>query len=125
MHPHRPIVLSGAIFGVLALFLPFVRLPVVGPIDGIGGYGWPALVVAAPVVLLAAVGDWSRGHAPFVGITTTVLGCSATVFAAVKLADAIDSVRGLEGGALGPGAPLLVGSMALVAAGAALSLWRP
>ena len=125
MHLHRPIVLAGAVFGVLALFLPFVRLPVMGPIDGIAGDGWPALAIAAPVVAKAAVGDWSRGNAPLVGIILTLVGCLATVFAAVKLADAIDAVRGLEGGALGPGAPLLVGAMALVAAGAALSLWRP
>lgn len=124
MHPHRPIVLAGAVFGVLALFLPFVRLPVFGAVDGIAGDGWPALVIAAPVVARAAFGDWSRGNSALAGLTLTLVGCLATVFAAVKLTDAIDAVRGLEGGSLGPGAPLLVGAMALVTAGAALSLWR-
>jgi len=125
MHPHRPIVLTGAVFGVLALFLPFVRLPVMGAIDGLTGDGWPALVIAAPVVAKAAVGDWSRGNSPVIGIVLTLVGCLATVFAAVKLTDAITAVRGLVGGGRGPGAPLLVGAMALVAAGAALSIWRP
>jgi hypothetical protein len=125
MHLYRPIVLAGAVFGALALFLPFATLPVIGAIDGIAGDGWPALIVAGPVVAKAALGDWSRGNQPFVGITLTVMGCLATVVAAVKLADAVGAVRGLDGAALGPGAPLLVGSMALVAAGAAFSLRRP
>lgn len=124
MHPHRPLVLAGAVFGVLALFLPFARLPVLGAIDGIAADGWPAVAIAAPVVVKAAWGDWSRGNSPLIGIGLTLVGCLATVFAAVKLTDAIHAVRGLEGAALGPGAPLLVGAMALVAAGAALSLWR-
>lgn len=124
MHPYRPTVMLGALLGVLALFLPFVSLPVVGVVDGIAAEAWPALVVVAPVALMAAFGDWAAGNSPLRGISATILGCGATVLAATKLADAIGAVKDLETASLGAGAPLLVGSMALVTAGAALSLRR-
>lgn len=125
MHAFRPVVLVGAVFVALALVLPFVTLPVAGAVDGISGDAWPALIPIAPVVLNAALGDWSRGNSRLAATAAIVLSCSGLLFAVRKLVDALDAVRGLDEGTLGPGAPVLVAALSVVVVGAALSLRRP
>lgn len=125
MHVFRPVVLVGAGFAALALVLPFVTLPVVGAVDGISGDAWPALIPIAPVMLDAALGDWSRGNSRSAAAVAIVLSCGGLLFAVRKLVDALDAVRGVEDGSLGPGAPVLVAALAVVVVGAALSLRRP
>lgn len=125
MHVFRPVVLVGAVFVVLALVLPFVTLPVAGAVDGIAGDAWPALIPIAPVVLNAALGDWRRGNSRWAAAVAIVLSCSGLLFAVRKLIDALEAVRAVEDGTLGPGAPVLVAALSVVVVGAALSLRRP
>jgi len=124
VHLSRPVVLAGTAFAGMALLLPFVRLPVLGAIDGIGADAWPALLPAVPAVAAAVFGDWSRGNGPLVGTTALVLACAGLLFAVVKLADALIAIRGVDGASFGAGSPVLVAAMATVVAGAGLSLRR-
>jgi len=124
MHVYRPVVLVGALFATLSLFLPFATFPVTGAVDGISGAGWPAMIPVAPVILMATLGDWARGNAAWSAAVAIVLSCAGLLFAVSKLADAVASVRGIEDASLGPGAPVLLGSLVVVVIGATLSLRR-
>jgi len=125
MHASRPVVLAGTVFAVLALFLPFARFPVVGSVDGLGSDAWPALLPLVPAVVIALLGDWTQGSRPFTGTVALVLACGGLLFAVVKFADALLSVRDVVGASFGTGAPVLMVAVAAVVAGSALALRPP
>ena len=79
------------------MLFPFVTLPVLGILNGVGAEAWPALIPLLPVVLVAAIGDWNRALGPTAALTAIVTVCLGVVFAVVKLADAILAVRSTAG----------------------------
>jgi hypothetical protein len=113
----------GALIAGVALAGPHVTLPVAGTVGGIEGASWPALlplVVAAVAALLAA--DRNLPPTPVSGVGLLVACCAATVFAAVKLADASAAVDAAAGGSVGWGAILLLTGCGVAAAGSAVSV---
>jgi len=125
VHPSRPVVLAGTGFAAIALMLPFVTLPVVGAVDGWRADAWPTLVALAPATAAALLGHRTRGSGNVVGSVILVTACAALVFAAVKLADSVLSVRGVGGASIGAGAPTLVAGTVVVVAGTVLALRDP
>jgi hypothetical protein len=124
MHVSRPVVLTGTLFAVIALALPFASFPVIGAVDGIRADAWPVAAVLAPAALLAALGDWSRGSGPLAGGVALVGACAGLVFSIVKIADAVVSVRGIAGASVGPGGGVLALGTATVVTGSILALRR-
>lgn len=119
MHPFRLVALGGIGFAVVSMLLPFASFPIVGPVDGIAGDAWPALV---PLVVVAGVtlsGRWDRGLEPGAGVTAVASAGLALVFGLVKVADAIVAVRQAAGATVGPGAFALAAAAAVVAGAAA------
>lgn len=56
-HVQRIAIIAAASFGILATFLPWVSLPILGTIYGTAGDGWITLCLFIPAVVLAFRGD--------------------------------------------------------------------
>ncbi len=106
------------------MLFPFATLPVLGILNGIESAAWPALIPLLPVVLVALIGDWSRGLRPGAAVAVIVTACIGVVFAVVKLADAILAVRNAAGGSLGAGGFVLVLGTLIALGGATAALSR-
>ena len=124
MHYSRLVSLSGALITALALFLPQVRFPVIGPVDGFDGDAWPVILPLALVALLALVGDRREGHGVAVGVLAVVLCCAALVFGVAKAVDAAAAAGAVEGGAVRAGPWVVLAGSALALLGSLLSFSR-
>jgi len=126
IHPARLMVAAGTLLAGLSLLLTFASFPVIGPIDGIDGDAWPAVLPLLPVFALSVFGDRTLGHRPQVGVPALALACAAVVFAAAKAADASRAVGAAgEGAAVGLGTWALLLSCGVVAAGEVVALLLP
>jgi len=124
VHYSRLVSLSGALITALALFLPQVRFPVIGPVDGFDGDAWPVILPLALVALLALVGDRREGHGVAVGVLAVVLCCAALVFGVAKAVDAAAAARAVEGGAVRAGPWVVLAGSVLALLGSLLSFSR-
>jgi len=124
VHPSRLVTLSGVAIGGLALFLPQVRLPVLGPVDGFDGAAWPVMIPLAPLVLFALLGDRPEGYRLPVAVLAVVCSCAALVFAVAKLIDAAAAAGAVEGGAMRAGPWAVLAGTVLALAGSLLSFSR-
>jgi hypothetical protein len=102
------------------MLLPFVSLPILGPVDGLSADAWPALLPLIPLTVLVLDNRSENGFDAIPAIAAVVLIAISLVFAAVKLADALVAARSVAGATLGPGPWVLLGAV-VVAAGGALS----
>lgn len=119
-HPGRLLVGLGAIVAGVALLGPHVTLPVAGTVDGIHGASWPVLVplvVAAAAALLPSARTVPPG--PGAGVGLLLVCCAATVFAAIKLADASTAVEAAGAGSIGWGALAVIAGCGAAVAGSA------
>lgn len=124
MHGSRIAILIGTAVAGPALLLPQVRLPNLGPIDGIEGDAWPALVLLAPAVLVAVVGDAARPLRPLASVVAVASGCAGLLLSVVKLLDAGRAARKVAGSVeigawvVPSGALIVIGGAVLGLAGA-------
>jgi hypothetical protein len=123
MHRSRRLAVLGVVLGAASVPLTFATLPPEGPVGGIDGQAWPAMLFLVPILLMAITGD--RREAPpiwsAVGAAMLAAGCLA--FAAVKVVDAWMAAADVSG-SVGPGAWMLVVAAIVTAAGAALGFSR-
>ena len=124
MHYSRLITLAGVAIGGLALFLPQVRFPVIGPVDGFDGAAWPVMLGLAPLALLALAGDRREGHRVPVAVLAVLLSCAALVFAVAKAVDATAAAAAVEGAAVRAGPWVGLAGTALAMLGSLLSFSR-
>lgn len=107
------------------MLLPFVSLPVTGPVDGLSADAWPALLPLIPLAILVLDGRRDDGLDATAAITASILVSAALLFGLVKLGDAIVAGRSSAAASLGPGGWVLVTSLLVVTAGVvAGSLFR-
>ncbi|MBU1238673.1 hypothetical protein KKF84_00360 [Myxococcota bacterium] len=95
MHKQRIAVAALGIIGIIATFLPWVNVPILGSISAAKAGDWLTLVLYLPIVILAFIGD---KKAPLLGkkrIGATILAVLASLIAIVKMSD-IKSVVGGE-----------------------------
>jgi hypothetical protein len=57
MHKQRIIVIVIAALGMLATFMPWVKAPIIGSVDGTDGDGWITLVLFAVALVMGLLGD--------------------------------------------------------------------
>ncbi len=124
MHHSRLVTLAGVAVAGLALFLPQVHFPVIGPVDGFDGAAWPVMLPLAPLVLFALLGDRPEGHRLPIAVTTVLLSCSALVFAVAKAVDAVAAAAAVAGGAVRAGPWVVLTGAALALLGSLLSFSR-
>lgn len=128
MHPSRIVILTGTALGAVALVLPFVSSPLIGTINGIDGYAWPAVALAALPALLALLGDKREGFWTPLALLAIVATAGAALFSVAKAIDAADAAqtaRTLAGeGAVGVGAWVLLVAMVTALIGSVLTLSR-
>ncbi|MFH1329991.1 MAG: hypothetical protein ABIJ48_04975 [Actinomycetota bacterium] len=124
MHHSRLVTLAGTAVAGLALFLPQVRFPVIGPVDGFDGAAWPVLLPIAPLVLFALLGDRPEGYRVPVAVLAVVLSSAALVFAVAKVVDAVAAAAAVEGGAVRAGPWVVLAGTALAMLGSLLSFSR-
>lgn len=124
MHRSRIIILVGAAVAGLALFLPFVDLPVVGTINGFDGDGWPATALLAVPALMALVGDRAEGFSGTAALVAVAVSALAVLFAVFKLIDANDAISAAGAGSLGAGVWILLIATLVTLAGSVMSLSR-
>ena len=124
MHRSRLVTLAGVALAGLALFLPQVHLPVLGPVDGFDGAAWPVMLPLAPLALFALLGDRPEGYRLPVAVLAVLLSCSAVVFAVAKAVDAVAAAGAVEGGAVRAGPWVVLAGTALALLGSLLSFSR-
>lgn len=66
MNKQRLIILIIAIIGMLAVFMPWMNMPMIGGVNGARGYGWFVLLVYAIPAALSLLNDRSQ---PLKGIS--------------------------------------------------------
>jgi hypothetical protein len=123
VHPYRLAILSGTAFAVGSMLLPFVSLPVTGPVDGLSADAWPALLPLVPLVILILDGRWDGGLDAGAAITASLLVSASLLFGFVKLGDAVVAARSATEASLGPGGWVLVASLLIAAAGVATGVF--
>ena len=115
MHPSRVVILSSAFVGAVALLMPFVSSPMTGSINGIDGYAWPAVALAAVPAVFALIGDRREGFWTPLALLAIVITSGAALFTVAKAIDAADAAqtaRTLIGeGSIGAGTWILVVAM--------------
>ncbi len=124
MHHSRLVTLAGVALAGLALFLPQVRFPVLGPVDGFDGAAWPVMLPLAPLALIALLGDRPEGYRVPVTVLTVLLSCAALVFAVAKAVDAVAAAAAVDGGAVRAGPWLVLAGAAVALLGSLLSFSR-
>jgi len=124
VHRSRLVTLAGVALTGLALFLPQVRFPVIGPVDGFDGAAWPVMLPLALLALCALVGDRPEGYRVPVAVLGVLLSSAAVAFAAAKACDAAAAVAAVEGGAGRVGPWMVLAGTALVLLGSLLSFSR-
>jgi hypothetical protein len=124
VHYSRLVTLAGAAVAGLGLFLPQVRFPVIGPVDGFDGAAWPVMLPLAPLVLFALLGDRPEGHRVPVAVLALTLSCAALVFAVAKAMDAVTAAAAVAGGAVRAGPWVVLAGTALAMLGSLLSFSR-
>jgi len=124
MHRSRLLILSGTAVAGLGMFLPQVRLPGIGPVDGFDGAAWPLLLPLLPLVILALVGDRPEGFRAPSGVVAVLLSGTALAFAIVKAHDAVAAAAAVPGGAGRAGPWVVLAGSVLAVAGSLLSFSR-
>ena len=124
MHRSRLVTLAGVVVAGLGLFLPQVRFPVIGPVDGFDGAAWPVVLPLAPLVLFTLLGDRPEGYRLPVALAASVLSCAALVFAVAKVVDAVAAAAAVDGGSVRAGPWVVLAGGALALLGSLLSFSR-
>jgi hypothetical protein len=128
MHTSRVVILAGTLLGAAALLMPFVSSPMTGSVNGIEGYAWPAVALAAVPALMALVGDRREGFLTPFALLAIVITAGAALFSVAKAIDAADAAqtaRTLLGeGSVGTGTWVLLVAMLTVLTGSVLTLSR-
>ncbi len=117
MHLYRLAVLSGTAFALGSILLPFLSLPVTGPVDGLSSDAWPALLPLAPLVILILDGRSEDGLEAGAAIAAALFVSASMLFGAVKLGDAILAGRSVPEASLGPGGLVLLAALLSAAGG--------
>lgn len=122
MHRSRRLAALGVMVAGASLALPFATLPD-GTATGIDADAWPAMLLLAPVMLMAVAGD--RGDAPPAAavVAAAVLSAGAVGFAMIKLTDAWTAAADTAG-SVGPGGWVLAAGTAVALLGCLLGFGR-
>jgi hypothetical protein len=122
-HPHRIVISVGALLALGSMSLPFVTA--LGTRRGaLALDALPALILLAPIVVMAMIPDHSKAVPRVSGLVSAGLTLLAIPYAVVKLLDAFVLAESL-GGSVGPGPWLLLGGCVTVATGVALGVLKP
>jgi hypothetical protein len=124
VHRSRLLILAGVLVAGLGLFLPQVRLPTIGPVDGFDGAAWPVMLPLGALAVLALLGDRPEGLRRPVGVAAALLACAALGFAAAKVIDAASAAGVAQGGAVRSGPWVVLTGTILTVVGTVLSFSR-
>jgi hypothetical protein len=120
MHKQRIAVMVAALLGIIATFLPWATIPLVGTIAG-SEVTFLTLGLCAVALILALLGDRSQPVASGMRIGIAVLGLLTGAYGAYQIMDmnkAVDRMAGMEGGAeIASGAAVGIGLYLVIAAG--------
>lgn len=94
MHRQRLAMTIAAGLGVLATFMPWVNVPLIGSVPGTQGDGWITLVIFAIALLPALANDRAR---PLVGTQLVAFAAAGAICAAIGIWKILDLKRAMGG----------------------------
>lgn len=60
MNKQRLVILAIAVLGMLAVFMPWVTMPIIGSVNGAHGEGWAVFILYAIPAILAVLNDRTK-----------------------------------------------------------------
>lgn len=121
MHRSRIAILLGTVVAGSALLLPFAAFPARGNVNGITAGGWPAVALLGVPALFALFGDRAEGFGRPTALLAVAAGGAATVFSALKIADAVKAADAAAG-SVGAGVWVVAAACVLTLTGCVASL---
>lgn len=124
MHKQRLAILIAAGLGALATFMPWVKVPIIGTINGTSGDGWATLILFAIPLVLSLLKDRSKELSGGQLIVAVIPGIFAAMIGIWKIVDFNAALSGLDGNPfaemLGAGVSIGFGLYLVILAGLAL-----
>jgi hypothetical protein len=129
MHKKRIVMLIVAGLGIVACFLPWIHVPLLGSTDGVGGEaGKWVLAAFAAVALIALPGDRDCPLPLALAVVASVLGAAAGGEPLLRIIDfeqtvgTVDHIAGMFGGSIRSATRVGAGLYLAVAAGFGIPL---
>lgn len=119
MHAQRTAVAVAAGVGMLCTFLPWVKGPIVGSVDGTEGDGWITLALCAVALVFVLTGD---KRAPLTSGARTGSALFGVAAGGIALWKIVDFNSAMADNPFGRAFSVGIGLYLLVAAGAAIAI---
>jgi hypothetical protein len=94
LHLQRAVIAGVALLGIIATFLPWAHVPLVGAIYGTKGDGWITFVCFLVALTCVFIGDkniplagWQKILVPVAGVAAALVGISKPIYFAIKSAE--------------------------------------
>ena len=124
-HTQRVVIAGVALLGIIATFLPWAHLPLVGAIYGTKGDGWITFVCFLVSLVCIFVGNknipiagWQKILVPVAGVVAALVGISKPIYLAIKSAEMAEE-NPLAGAMMANAVQIGLGVYLVIAAGIA------
>ena len=103
MHKQRIIIIVIAALGILATFMPWVKAPIIGSVNGTDGDGWITLVLFAVALVISLLGDRTQKietKKMYIASLVSIIAAVVGILDIIDIKSSMEDIGGIFSGEL-------------------------